>query len=66
MIVVTIPPDNTAQTPTNSPTAIVPSGGQELEKTDRYQNRVIWLVPLIVVLTAAAGGLFILLTRRKS
>ncbi|MBP7031220.1 MAG: hypothetical protein KBB13_00690 [Anaerolineaceae bacterium] len=52
--------------PTNTATATDVTGGQELDKTDRYQTRVLWVVPLLVLLTASAAGLFIWWKRRKS
>lgn len=52
-------------TPTNSPTPTV-EFGQELDKTDRYQTRPLWMIPLVVLLIAAAAGLFILFRQRKA
>ena len=51
-------------TSTASPTA-TPSG-HELDKSDRYQTRFLWLIPLIVLLAALLAGLLIGLRRRRS
>jgi len=37
-----------------------------LDKTDRYQTRPLWMIPLVVLLIAAAAGLFILFRQRKA
>ena len=54
------------QVSTNTPTSTPTQTGQELDKSDRYQSGYLWIIPLVVLLIAAAAGLIILIRRHSS
>ncbi len=54
------------QVSTNTPTSTPTQTGQEMDKSDRYQSGYLWIIPLVVLLIAAAAGLIILIRRHSS